>query len=68
MVTISFRIDRTRVSRLLTGYRDVPPANRQAIVDTPELMDPAIEEMLRQQTPVMMVPRVMKKPKHWRPA
>lgn len=32
---------------------------RQAIVDNPELMDPAIEEMLRQQTPVMMVPRVI---------
>jgi cytochrome P450 len=32
---------------------------RQAIVDNPELMDPAIEEMLRHQTPVMMVPRVV---------
>ena len=32
---------------------------RQAIVDNPELMAPAIEEMLRQQTPVMMVPRVI---------
>ena len=32
---------------------------RQAIVDDPELMSPAIEEMLRQQTPVMMVPRVI---------
>jgi len=32
---------------------------RQAIVDDPELMAPAIEEMLRQQTPVMMVPRVI---------
>ncbi len=32
---------------------------RQAVVDDPELMSPAIEEMLRQQTPVMMVPRVI---------
>ena len=32
---------------------------RQAIVDNPDLMDPAIEEMLRHQTPVMMVPRVI---------
>jgi cytochrome P450 len=32
---------------------------RQAIVDDPELMSPAIEEMLRQQTPVMMVPRII---------
>jgi len=32
---------------------------RQAIVDNPELMSPAIEEMLRQQTPVMMVPRII---------
>jgi cytochrome P450 len=32
---------------------------RQAIVDNPKLMDPAIEEMLRQQTPVMMVPRIL---------
>ena len=35
------------------------PDRRGAIVDNPELMDPAIEEMLRQQTPVMMVPRVI---------
>ena len=34
------------------------PDRRQAIVDDPELMAPAIEEMLRQQTPVMMVPRI----------
>jgi acetyltransferase len=27
-------IERTRISRLLAGYRDHPPANRQAIVDT----------------------------------
>ena len=35
------------------------PDRRQAVVDNPELMDPAIEEMLRHQTPVMMVPRII---------
>ena len=35
------------------------PDRRQAIVDHPELMDPAIEDMLRQQTPVMMIPRII---------
>ena len=35
------------------------PDRRQAVVDDPELMEPAIEEMLRHQTPVMMVPRVI---------
>ncbi len=32
-VLASDMIDRTRVSRLLAGYRDVPAADRQAIVD-----------------------------------
>ena len=35
------------------------PDRRQAVVDNPELMEPAIEEMLRHQTPVMMVPRII---------
>ena len=35
------------------------PDRRQAVVDNPELMNPAIEEMLRQQTPVMMIPRMI---------
>jgi cytochrome P450 len=35
------------------------PDRRQAVVDDPSLMDPAIEEMLRHQTPVMMVPRII---------
>jgi cytochrome P450 len=35
------------------------PDRRQAVVDNPQLMDPAIEEMLRQQTPVMMIPRII---------
>jgi cytochrome P450 len=35
------------------------PDRRQAVVDNPELMAPAIEEMLRQQTPVMMIPRII---------
>ena len=41
----------------MIAYLAQHPDRRQAIVDDPELMDPAIEEMLRQQTPVMMVPR-----------
>ncbi len=43
----------------MIAYLALHPDRRQAIVDNPELMDPAIEEMLRQQTPVMMVPRVI---------
>ena len=43
----------------MIAYLAQHPDRRQAIVDNPELMDPAIEEMLRQQTPVMMVPRVI---------
>jgi cytochrome P450 len=35
------------------------PERRQTIVDDPELANPAIEELLRHQTPVMMVPRVV---------
>ncbi len=35
------------------------PDRRKAVVDDPELMDPAIEELLRHQTPVMMLPRVV---------
>jgi|tagenome__1003787_1003787.scaffolds.fasta_scaffold20988062_3 cytochrome P450 len=35
------------------------PDRRQAVVDDPELMNPAIEDMLRQQTPVMMIPRII---------
>jgi cytochrome P450 len=35
------------------------PDRRQAVVDNPDLMSPAIEEMLRQQTPVMMIPRII---------
>ena len=43
----------------MIAYLAQHPDRRRAIVDNPELMDPAIEEMLRQQTPVMMVPRVI---------
>ena len=35
------------------------PDRRQAVVDDPELMEPVIEELLRHQTPVMMLPRVI---------
>ncbi len=35
------------------------PDRRQAVVDDPSLMEPVIEELLRHQTPVMMLPRVV---------
>ena len=35
------------------------PERRQAVLDDPALMAPAIEELLRHETPVMMVPRVI---------
>src|SRR5689334_21632314 len=35
------------------------PERRQAVVDDPDLMEPVIEELLRHQTPVMMLPRVI---------
>ena len=43
----------------MIAYLAQHPDRRQAVVDNPELMAPAIEEMLRQQTPVMMVPRII---------
>jgi cytochrome P450 len=35
------------------------PDRRQAVVEDPDLMEPVIEELLRHQTPVMMLPRVI---------
>ena len=35
------------------------PDRRRAVVEDPELMEPLIEELLRHQTPVMMLPRVI---------
>jgi cytochrome P450 len=35
------------------------PERRRALVEDPSLISPAIEELLRHQTPVMMVPRVV---------
>jgi cytochrome P450 len=35
------------------------PERRDALVANPELVTPAVEELLRHQTPVMMVPRVI---------
>jgi len=43
----------------MIAYLAQHPDRRQVMVDDPELMSPAIEEMLRQQTPVMMVPRII---------
>lgn len=36
------------------------PDRRQALVDDPSLIPAAVEELLRHQTPVMMVPRIVK--------
>jgi cytochrome P450 len=43
----------------MISYLAQHPERRRAIVSDPSLMDPAIEELLRHQTPVMMVPRVI---------
>jgi cytochrome P450 len=43
----------------MIAYLAQHPDRRKAVVEDPELMAPAIEEMLRQQTPVMMVPRII---------
>jgi cytochrome P450 len=40
-------------------YLATHPERRQAIVDDPSLIPAAIEELLRHQTPVMMVPRIV---------
>ena len=38
------------------------PERRQELVDHPERLPAAIEELLRQQSPVMLVPRIVKEP------
>jgi len=38
------------------------PDRRRRLVDDPSLIGPSIEELLRHQTPVMMVPRIIKEP------
>src|SRR5689334_5377751 len=43
----------------MIAYLAQHPERRRAIVADPDLMDPAIEELLRHQTPVMMVPRIV---------
>jgi cytochrome P450 len=43
----------------MIAYLAVHPERRRAIVADPALMNPAIEELLRHQSPVMMVPRVL---------
>ena len=43
----------------MIAYLAQHPDRRRAIVEDPALMDPAIEELLRHQTPVMMVPRIV---------
>ena len=43
----------------MVAYLAEHPERRRAIVADPALMNPAIEELLRHQSPVMMVPRVL---------
>lgn len=43
----------------MIAYLAQHPERRRAIVADPALMNPAIEELLRHQSPVMMVPRVV---------
>jgi len=43
-----------------TAYLAANPAQRRKLVERPELMPAAIEELLRWETPVMGVPRVVK--------
>ncbi len=43
----------------MIAYLAQHPERRRAVVADPELMNAAIEELLRHQTPVMMVPRVV---------
>jgi cytochrome P450 len=43
-----------------TAYLAANPAHRQRLVEKPELIPAAIEELLRWETPVMGVPRVVK--------
>jgi cytochrome P450 len=42
------------------AYLAAHPERRQAIVDDPALMAAAVEELLRQQSPVMMIVRILK--------
>jgi cytochrome P450 len=43
----------------MIAYLAGHPERRRAVVADPELMNAAIEELLRHQTPVMMVPRIL---------
>ena len=43
----------------MIAYLAQHPERRRAVVADPELMNAAIEELLRHQTPVMMVPRII---------
>jgi cytochrome P450 len=46
----------------LVAYLAVHPDRRRALVDDPALVPAAVEELLRHQTPVMMVPRIVREP------
>jgi cytochrome P450 len=43
----------------MVTYLAQHPDRRRAVVDDPDLMEPVIEELLRHQTPVMMLPRII---------
>lgn len=44
----------------MVDYLARHPDRRQALVDNPSLVPKAVEELLRQQTPVMLLPRVVR--------
>ena len=46
----------------MVAYLARHPDRRQALVDDPTLVPKAVEELLRQQTPVMLLPRVVREP------
>ncbi len=44
----------------MVGYLARNPESRRALIDRPELVDAAVEELLRTESPVQVVPRVLK--------
>jgi cytochrome P450 len=46
----------------MVAYLAQHPDRRQQLIDDPSLLPDAIEELLRHQTPVTMVPRVVREP------
>jgi cytochrome P450 len=46
----------------MVAYLALHPDRRRALVDDPTLVPGAVEELLRHQTPVMMLPRIVREP------